>query len=313
MKIFVAGGTGVLGRPVLGVLTAAGHRVRATARGPAKADLVRSLGGEPADLDLYDPDALRRGVAGCDAVVRLTTKIPPLRQMRRRAAWAETNRLRTVGARLLVDAAIAERVPVYIHESITFVYADGGAGWLNEDAYVDDGGTPIIRAVLEGEREAARFSQSGGRGVVLRFAGLYGPDAPSTTDMVRMARRRMLPRLGDGTHYFSSIYVPDAARAVAAALDVAAGVYNVCDDGPVPLAEYLALLAAAAGAPAPVRLPAWLGPWIFGDVWTYFSRSQRVSNGRFTKASEWTPAVKDVSQGWSLIAASLGRPGARTQ
>lgn len=306
MKIFVCGGTGVLGRSVLGVLRTGGHHVRATARGPAKADLVRSLGAEPVDVDLYNVAALRRSIAGCDAVLRLATKIPPVGRMRLRGAWTETNHLRTEGARLLVDAAIAERLPLYVHESVTFVYADGGPGWLDEAANVDDGGTAILRAALEGERETARFSQSGGRGVVLRFAGFYGPDAPSAATTARMARRRMLPQLGDGTNYFSSIYVSDAARAVVASLDVAAGVYNVCDDSPVPLAEYLAVLAAAVGAPSPLRLPAWLGPWIFGDVWTFLSRSQRVSNGRFTKASTWTPEVKDVSQGWPLTAAAWG-------
>src|SRR5207244_11677471 len=83
--------------------------------------------------------------------------------------WTETMRLRTTGAHLLVDAAIAEGVPVYMHESVCFVYADGGESWLSEDARTDDGGTALLRATLEGEQEVDRFTKQGRRGIVLRF------------------------------------------------------------------------------------------------------------------------------------------------
>ncbi len=146
MQVFVAGGTGVVGRAAVRAMIEAGHRVRSSARGPEKADLVRRLGADPVDVDLDDGAGLRQAVAGSDAVVRLTTKIPqPMVKMRSPAAWRETNRLRTAGARRLVDAAIAARAPAYIHESVTFVYADGGDRWLDEDAPVDDGGTEILR------------------------------------------------------------------------------------------------------------------------------------------------------------------------
>lgn len=223
MKIFVAGGTGVLGRATLRALIEAGHTVRATARGQAKAAAVRAIGAEPIEVDLYDPRAVRRAISGSDAVLRLTTKIPSLMKMAWRGAWAETNRLRSVGARVLVDAAIFEQIPVYLHESVTFVYADGRDRSIGEDAPTDDCGTAILRAALRGEREAARFAQSGRRGIVLRFGAFYGPDAPSTLDSVRLVQRRSLPRVGPGTQYFSSIYVPDAARAVVAALRVPGG------------------------------------------------------------------------------------------
>ena len=313
MKIFVAGGTGVLGRSTVRSLVEAGHTVRATGRGEAKAAAVRALGAEPVDADLYDPRSVRRAITGSEAVLRLTTKIPPLMKMARRGAWTETNKLRTVGARVLVDAAIFEQIRIYVHESVTFVYADGGDRTIGEDAQVDDGGTAVLRAVLDGEREAARFSQSGRQGIVLRFGAFYGPDAPSTLESVQLVRRRMLPLIGPGTHYFSSIYVSDAARAVAAALGLPAGVYNVCDDRPVLFAEYLDALAGAVGAPPPLRLPGMLGGSLFGDVWKYFSRSQRVSNARFKEESGWSPAVKSVFEGWRLVAAALPRPGAGGQ
>lgn len=309
LKVFVAGGSGVLGRASLPAILAAGHRVRSTARGDAKAELVRSLGAEPVDCDLYDLNSLRKAVSECDVVVRLTTKIGSMMSIRDAKAWAETNRLRTEGARILVDAAIAEGVSAYIHESITFVYADGGTRWLNEDSRTDDGSSEVLRAALAGEREEARFSEAGGRGIVLRFGGFYGADAPSTRETIAMARRRMLFQIGPGTNYFSSIHVPDAGRAVAAAVTAPAGTYNVCDDQPVLFAEYLQALAAAMGAKKPLRLPGFVGKLMFGQVWNYFSRSQKVSNARLKKLAGWQPAVKSVLQGWPLVAAELSGVG----
>jgi nucleoside-diphosphate-sugar epimerase len=305
MKIFVAGGTGVLGRASLHALIEAGHQVRATARGNEKSELVRRLGAEPLDVDLFDESAVRQAVSGSDAVLRLATKIPSLTKMRSRRSWDETNRLRTEGAQILVDAAIAENVAVYVHESITFVYQDGGNKWLTEDAPVDDAGTSILRATLEGEQHALRFSKTGRRGIVLRFGGFYGADAPSTSELVNMARHHLLFFFGSGSNYFSSIYVPDAGRAVAAALTAPRGIYNVCDDAPVPFAEYLRTFAASMGVPSPIRLPSFLSKWMFGDVFKYLSRSQRVSNARLKQVSTWTPHVRTVSEGWPIVAAQL--------
>ncbi len=307
LKVFVAGGTGVLGRATLPALLAAGHRVRSTARGNAKAELVRSLGAEPVDCDLYDLNSLRQAIAGSEVVIRLTTKIGSLRSMRDTKAWAETNRLRTEGARILVDAALAEGVKAYIHESITFVYADGGTRWLNEDSRLDDGGSEVLRAALAGEREEARFSEAGGRGIVLRFGGFYGADAPSTEETIALARKRMLFQIGPGTNYFSSIHVSDAGRAVAAALAAPAGTYNVCDDQPVLFAEYLRALTAAIGAKTPLHMPGFLGSLMFGQAWNYFSRSQKVSNARLKTLAGWQPAVKSVLEGWPLVATELRR------
>jgi nucleoside-diphosphate-sugar epimerase len=239
MNIFVAGGTGVLGRASLRSLVEAGHRVRSSARGKEKAELVRSLGAEPVNVDLYEIQSVRQAVKGMDAVLRLTTKFGAMAKLRDPRTWAETMRLRTEGAHVLVDAAIAEGVPTYVHESVAFLYADGGTSWLTEDAPTDDGGTALLRATLEGDREAGRFTQAGGRGIVLRFGGFYGADAPSTRETVALARRRLMPQFGPGSNYFASIYVPDAGRAVLASLGVPAGTYNVCDDEPVTFADYL--------------------------------------------------------------------------
>ena len=209
--------------------------------------------------------------------------------------------------------AIAEGVPTYVHESVSFVYADGGANWISEEAPTDDGRTAILRATLEGEREAQRFTHAGGRGIVLRFGGFYGSDVPSSRETADLGRRRLMPQFGAGSNYFTSIYVPDAGRAVLASLDVPAGIYNVCDDEPVTFADYLNALTKAIGAPKSLHLPGFLGKWAFGDVWKFFSRSLRVSNHRLKKASSWEPAVRSVSDGWPIVSAELNRKTQRLE
>ena len=240
-------------------------------------------------------------------LIRLTTKIGPMAKIRDSKMWEETNRLRTEGARVLVDAAMQEGVPAYIHESVTFVYADGGTRWLTEDSRTDAGGGSILHATLDGEGEAERMTKEGGKGIVLRFGGFYGGGAPSTPEMLEMARRRMLAQLGPGTNYFSSIYVPDAGRAVAAAVNAPAGIYNVTDDEPVLFREYLRAVADAAGAKKPLRLPGFMGGLIFGQVWEYFSRSQRVSNAKLKRETDWSPEIKSAVQGWATVVADLER------
>jgi nucleoside-diphosphate-sugar epimerase len=307
MRVFVAGGTGVLGRETIGALIKAGHQVRATARGEEKIRLVRELGAQPVDPDLYDLASVRKAISGADAVLRLTTKFGPVSKLRDPSSWTDTIRLRTEGARILVDAALADGTQIYIHESVSFVYSDGGEEWLTEDSPVDYSGHALMQGTLEGEREAARFTQAGRTGIVLRFGGFYGAEAPSTHEMIAMARRRLLFQFGPGSHYFSSIYVPDAAQAVVAALSAGEGVYNVGDDEPVTFAEYLRALTEAIGAPRPRRLPRVVGKWMMGGVWKYLSRSQRVSNGKLKAATGWAPNVKSVREGWRLIAAELAK------
>ncbi len=302
MRIFVAGATGVLGRPTVRSLVAAGHEVRGTARGETKAAALRALGAEPVvDLDLFEPRALHRAVAGSEAVVHLATKIPPLARMRWRRAWRANDRLRREGAERLMNAALAIEAAVYVQESITFVYAEGGERWLYETAPLAAVG-PVASA-LDAERETARLTAAGGRGIVLRFATFYGPDAASTRDTIRLARRRLLPILGDPERFLSSIHVEDAARAVVAALDAPAGIYNVADDEPLRFREYVAAIVELFHCPPPRRLPAWLADVLVGAPAPSLLRSQRVANKLFKSVTGWTPRYPSARDGWRAIAA----------
>ena len=302
MKTFVAGGTGVLGRRVARLLAEAGHEVRATARGEERAAALRAVGVQPVDVDLYDATAVRRAVAGCDAVLRLTTKIPRVARMRSRRAWVETGRLRNESATLLVDACVAEGVGTYVHESIGFIYAPRGDGWIDEESPLDLPAEGPLADAARGEHHAHRFTAAGGRGVVLRFAGFYSPDSSVTRDMATMARRGMMALVGPMDSWFSSIWLDDAAAATVAALSAPAGVYNVADDRPVRLREFLEEVNRAAGRQRTRRMPEFLGPLLFGITWSYLTRSQRLGAGRLRDATGWRPAVPDAHEGWRRIA-----------
>ena len=305
MKVFVAGATGVLGRPTVRALVEAGHEVRGTARGDEKSALLRSLGADPVAVDLFDAQAVKTAVARAEAVVNFATKIPPIMRMRWKGAWKENDRLRTEGSRVLVDAAIAAGATVYIQESITFIYGDAGDEWLTEDSPLSITWVSL-QSMINGERETERFSAGGGRGISLRFSGFYAPYAQSTLDSVSMARRRFLPVPGDGSNYFSSIHVDDAATAAVAALEVPAGVYNVTDDEPLRMSDYGRAITDAFGLKPPRRVPKWLFRLMGGGPAKYILSSQRVSNERFKKMTGWALKYPSAREGFQQIAAELG-------
>lgn len=302
MEVFVTGGTGVLGRPVVRRLAAAGHRVRVATRSDANAALVRELGAAPVPLDLFDARGVREAVAGSQAVLHLATRIPPAARMGDAGSWAENNRLRIEGTRNLVDAAIAAGAEAFVYPSITLVYADGGAAWLDEDAPLAE--TPITRSTLTAEREAARFTLAGGRGLVLRMGNFYGPEAIHTRETLAYARMGIAPIVGAADAYASYLWVDDAAAAVVAALERAsAGLYNVVEDAPATRAELMAALARAVGRRSLWRLPAFLARWSMGAALVeQQSRSQRVGNRRFKEAAGWAPEILSPSQGFARLA-----------
>jgi len=308
MNIFVAGATGTLGLPTVQALLAAGHVVRGTARGEEKAARLRRLGAEAVAVDLFDARALAGTVAGSEAVLHLATKIPPPSRpwLLSRRFQIENDRLRSVASALLVDAALAAHARVYVQEAITFPYADGGEEWVDEEAPLQP--SPLLLSALDAERETRRFTESGGRGISLRFAGFYGPYAPSTRESVRLARYRLFPIFGSGDSFFSSVHVDDAAAAVVAALDAPAGTYNVTDDQPVRFREYAQALADAFGFGRPTRLPVAVARLALGPLAEVLLRSQRVSNRRFKGAAAWAPRHVSVREGWQSIAAAM-RPG----
>jgi nucleoside-diphosphate-sugar epimerase len=315
-RVFVAGATGVLGWRSVRELVAAGHHVTGIARSDEKAALLRSLGATPVRVELFDAEAVKAAVVGHDAVLNLATHVPPPTEAARRSAWAEHERIRSEGARILVDAALAAGAAVYVQESLAFAYADGGDRWLDEDQPLMDGGAAT--AVRAAEAETARFTAGGGpgddggrpprRGIALRFGQFYAHDSTHTEALVRLARRGLSMNVGGADGYAPLISCDDAARAVVAALDAPAGVYNVVDDEPMTRREADGVLATAVGGSKLLRAPE-AALKVGGPDAAIFRLSNRASNARFKAATGWAPRVPSARAGFAGLARAI--PGER--
>jgi nucleoside-diphosphate-sugar epimerase len=228
-------------------------------------------------------------------------------KMRSAKAWEENDRLRSLASRILADAAKSAGIRLYVQESITFIYADGGDSWLDEDSPLDVSWVSL-QSMINAERVTQDFAGDGRRGINLRFGAFYAPYAQSTIDTARLAHRRVFPVPGRGDNFFSSIHVDDAATAVVASLDLPSGEYNVDDDEPLTSKQYASAVTKALGAGRPWSIPTWVFRLAAGSGPTsYILRSQRVSNARFKQATEWAPRYPSAREGWRQVAAEIAR------
>lgn len=295
MQILVTGATGVIGTRLVPQLVAAGHAVTAATRIAEKGRVLGQRGARVVALDLFDERAVRDAVRGHETVINLATHMPSsTMRMMWRSAWRENDRVRRDASRILVDAALAAGVQRFIQESFAPIYEGAGDQWIDEHHPVAP--APYNATALDAERSALRFTESGATGIVLRFAGLYGPDAMSR-DMVKMVKMGWSPLPGRPDAYWSCVTQDDAATAVAAALNVPAGTYNVVDDEPLTRREWVDAVAAAVGAKPPKFAPAWTAR-LMGAVGELMSRSQRMSNRKLRTASGWTPKFPSAREGW---------------
>jgi 2-alkyl-3-oxoalkanoate reductase len=305
VKVFVVGATGVLGRRAVGLLAKAGHDVTGVARSPDREAMLRNLGVTPVTVDVFDAEAVRQAVAGHEVVCNLATHIPPTNRMAMPGAWAENDRIRSEACRHVVDAALATGSTRYVQESIGFLYKDAGDAWIDESFPLD----PVanLNSAMTAEAHAARFTDAGGTGIVLRFAAFYGPDSETTQSTIRLARRRIAAGAGRRL-FFSSIATDDAGAAVVAALQAPAGIYNIGDNEPVRREEYFASLASTLGVRPPVIPPAGLFR-LMGRRGSVLTRSQRLSNRHFVEATGWRPQFPSVRDGWPAVVAAMSGSG----
>jgi nucleoside-diphosphate-sugar epimerase len=304
MRVFITGATGVIGSRAVPLLAQAGHTVTAVSRSAGNRETLRRLGAKPVEADLFDVAGLRRAMAGHEVVINLATHIPAsTRAMLLPWAWRTNDRIRRYGSAAIATAARAEGVGRMVQESFAPIYPDHGDGWIDESMPV----APVRynRSILDAERSANRFTEAGGTGVVLRFGGLYGPDA-LLNEMLDLIRKGWSPLPGDPNAYVSSLFQGDAASAVVAALDVAAGTYNVVDDEPMRRGEWAASLASAAGLPVPKPLPTWVTS-VGGSLMRLLARSQRISNAQLRAASGWRPRYASARSAWPDVLGSLSR------
>jgi nucleoside-diphosphate-sugar epimerase len=308
MRVFVAGATGVVGRPLVRILREAGHEVLGTTRSEAKASALRALGAEPVVCDARDAQSLKGAVLSArpEAVVNQLTDLSKPLNPRKYAEWLEpTNRLRIEGTRVLAEGAVEAGARLLVSQSIAFAYRWDGEGLKSEDdPLFDDGPSGFDRAVEAlHELERQTLESPPLAGVVLRYGYLYGPGTSYAADgqVAEMVRKRQFPIIGRATGRFPFTHVEDAAGATLAAIErPRAGIYNVVDDEPAALSEWLPVYAEALGAKPPRRVPRWLARLVVGRFMADGAVELRgASNEKARRELGWEPRWPSWRQGFA--------------
>jgi nucleoside-diphosphate-sugar epimerase len=278
MRVMVIGATGVLGRPAVTRLLAAGHEVSGLARDASRGPAIEATGAEPVAGDLFTPTSLAAALRGHDAVLNLATRIP--RKVTSKSAWAENDHVRLAGSAALAAAVRqVDEVRIVVQEGISFVYAEGGDRLLTEDAPLRPRGVTASSVVAH-----ANVAALEDRTVVrLRIGTLVGPDA-MTSALLAAARRGAPLIMGSRSDWTTAIHPSDAAAAAVAALGAPSGVYNV--GAPAVVKGTLgAAMAAAAGVRKARAVPKWLVSRL--AMAEPMGRSQRVDSGKLMEATGW--------------------------
>jgi nucleoside-diphosphate-sugar epimerase len=299
VRVFVAGGTGVVGRRLVPQLVARGHQVTATTTSTAKLGLLAQLGADGVVMDGLDAAAVGEAVAAArpDAIVNEMTGLsephagkPNLRRPDR--FFAATNRLRSEGNDHLLAAAQATGVTNFVVQGVAIFNGIREGGWVKTE---DD---PLL--TIEGTQAVTHLEDAVALagGAVVRYGSLYGPGA--TDDQVGLVRKRMFPLVGGGTGYFSWVHLDDAASATVLAVEQeATGVFNIVDDEPAPVSEWLPYLAQCAGAKRPLRLPRWLARLVAGEmVVGMMTEGRGFSNAKAKRELGWELRYPSWRQGF---------------
>ena len=317
MKVFVAGATGALGRELVPQLVARGHEVVGMTRSASKQDLVRSLGARPVVADALDPDAVAQAVASAEPEVivhQLTAlsgrmSVRDARHPERFRGAIMTNRLRTEATDHLLAAGRAAGARRFVAQSFgAFRFAHtGGPVQTEADSLDPDPRQTGLEAILYLEQAVTTIEW--GEGLALRYGGFYGPGtgislAPDAV-MAALIRKRRFPIVGDGGGVWSHIHIDDAATATAIAVERGQpGIYNVVDDDPAPVREWLPVVANALSAKPPRRIPRWLGRLAAGEMATLMMTEARgASNAKAKRELGWQLRYPSWRQG---LAQGLG-------
>jgi nucleoside-diphosphate-sugar epimerase len=312
MHVFIAGAAGAVGRTLIPTLVSGGHTVTGTTRSAAKAEELRALGARAAVMDGLDRASVMGAVAEAapDAIVHQMTALAGDLDLRNPdRAFAVTNRLRTEGTEHLLAAAREAGVERVVAQSYAgWPYARTG-GPVKTEADPLDPDPP--RGLRETHAAIRRLEAlvTGAGGVILRYGGFYGPGTGLGPggDQLRMVRERKFPIIGDGGAVWSFAHTEDVATATVAALERArpGEIYNVCDDDPAPVREWLPLLARSLGARPPRRVPAWLARVLAtpGSV-VLMTDARGASNAKAKAELDWTPAWPSWREGFAAITAT---------
>jgi len=300
MRIFLAGATGAIGSRLVPLLLGAGHDVTGTTRTPAKVDALRASGVEPVIADGLDRDAIVAAVVAArpDAIVHQLTGLSDMTNLRDfDGAFELTNRLRTEGTDNLLAGARAAGARRFVAQSYAgWPYARSGGPVKTEDDPLDPEPVASMSKTLAAIRrlEATVTGAPEIEGIVLRYGAFYGPGTGMSQggDQVELIRKRRFPIVGDGGGVWSFAHIDDAASATLAALERGApGIYNVVDDEPAPVRDWLPALAAATESKSPRRLPRWLARLAAGEaVTTMMTEVRGAANAKAKRELGWRPA-----------------------
>jgi len=300
MKIFVTGASGAIGLPLVRRLAAAGHEVSGSTRGSGGAAKIREAGGIGVTCDVFDRDQLveAMGQAAPELVINQLTSLPARFEPKKEGFYEANNRIRSEGGDNVIEATAACGARRLITQSISFLYELSGSTIKTEDDPVDRSG--IHDAVLGHEQKVLgddRFE-----GVVLRYGLLYGPGTWYAPDghLADEVRRRRLPIVGGGAGVTSFLHVEDAASAAIAAIETGPDtLFNVTDDEPAPMNQWLPAFAEALGAKPPRRVPAWLASLAAGKaIVRQATEGRGASNAKFKAETGWQPGYASWRQGF---------------
>jgi nucleoside-diphosphate-sugar epimerase len=308
MRVFVAGATGAIGKQLVPRLVAAGHEVHGMTRSQSRQALLHDLGAVPVVADALDPDQVAEALARVkpDVIVHQLTAIGAVDTRHMERDFAPTNRLRTEGTDHLLSAAQAVGVRRFVAQSNgAFVYARSGGAVKSEADPLDPAPVREMRAIIAALRhlEGAVLGADWTQGIVLRYGALYGRGtsmAPGGNEF-ELIRKRKFPVVGRGGGVWSFVHVADAAEAVVAAVEHGSrGVYNVVDDDPARVAEWLPALAQALGAKKPRRVPRLIGRLFAGECGVQMMTELRgASNAKAKRELAWRPAQTSWRQAFA--------------
>lgn len=308
MKVLVAGAGGAVGARLIPKLIEAGHDVLALTRSEGKASALRDHGAEPVATDLLDRAAVLEAVSRAtpEVIIHQATSLAGVKSLRNfDREFALTNRLRTEGTDHLLEAARAVGARRLIAQSYgNWNYERTGDRLKSEDDPFDPSPPKKQVESLAAIRhlEKAVLEDSGLEGVVLRYGNFYGPgtDLSEDGEIVRQLRRRQLPIVGTGAGVWAFVHIEDAASAAVAAIDGPPGTYNIVDDDPRPVAEWLPELARITGSKPPFRVPVWLGRLLAGEVVVSMMTQMRgTSNAKAKRELGWQPRYPRFPDGLS--------------
>jgi len=309
MRVFVAGATGAIGKQLVPRLAAAGHEVHGMTRSESKQAMLHDLGAVPVIADALDPDQVAEAVAQAkpEVIVHQLTAIGALDTRHVDRDFALTNRLRTEGTDYLLSAGQAVGVRRFVAQAVAGygAYVRTGGPVKSEEDPLDPAPARDMRQTLAAIRhlEEAVLGARWTEGIVLRYGAFYGPGTSLTPggEQFELIRKRKFPLVGDGGGVWSFIHVADAAEATVAAVEHGSrGVYNVVDDDPAPVAEWLPALAQTLGTKKPVRVPRFVGRLFAGEVGVVMMTELRgASNAKAKRDLGWQPTHASWRQGFA--------------